>query len=227
MPPLNAIPLRRVSTVEALTAALRDQILDGALPAGAPLREAELCEIFGVSRHTVRTALQTLAHEGLARHEPNRGVSVPRLTTDDVTDLFRLRATLELNAARVLAREPERREPTRAAVRALESIGDDASWTEVRDADLNFHRALVDALESPRTSRTYAALLAELRVCFLELQHELEDHGDVVHQHTEILDAIESGDADEATRLLQAHLDRARDDIAGVYRRRDGTAATG
>jgi DNA-binding GntR family transcriptional regulator len=224
---VQSIPLQRVSTVDALTAALRDQVLDGRLPGGTPLREAELCEVFGVSRHTVRTALQALAHEGLARHEPHRGAFVPRLTTDEVVDLYRLRTVLEINAVRVLAREPRRRDPARAAVRALQAISEVASWTDVRDADLDFHRALVDALESPRTSRTYAALMTELRLCFLQLQHELEDPRDVARQHTDILEAIESGDDDEAARLLRDHLDESRDNVANAYRRRDPRAATG
>jgi DNA-binding GntR family transcriptional regulator len=217
---LHATPLQRVSTVEALTKALRDRVLDGTLAADTPLREAELCEVFGVSRHTVRTALRALGHEGLARLEPNRGAFVPELTADDVDDLFRLRSALELTAVRTLAQEPRRRDAARRAAQALQAIPEDASWTAVRDADLDFHRALVDALASPRVTRTYAALMTELRLSFLQLQQELEDHRDVARQHTEILDAIESGDAGEAARLLQVHLDEARENIAGAYRSR-------
>ena len=88
----------------------------------------------------------------------------------------------------------------------MQAIGDAAPWTEVRDADLTFHRALVDALGSPRTSRTYGALMTELRVCFLHLQEELEDRLAVAGQHAEILEAIEAGDAVAATGLLGAHL---------------------
>ena len=40
----RAAPLQRTSTVDALADALRREILDGELPAGARLRERELCE---------------------------------------------------------------------------------------------------------------------------------------------------------------------------------------
>src|SRR4051794_8940927 len=90
------VALHRISTGDALVAALQEQVLDGTLPGGTALREADLRDTFGVSRHTVRTALQTLAHRGLVRLEPNRSASVPRLTPDDVRDLFRLRTVLEL-----------------------------------------------------------------------------------------------------------------------------------
>lgn len=50
----------------SIAEALRAEIVSGSLPAGAALpSEARLCERFGASRGTVRTALSSLAHEGL------------------------------------------------------------------------------------------------------------------------------------------------------------------
>src|SRR3712207_540105 len=78
MSPMSAQPLNRVSTVDALAGALRTQILNGELSPGAQLREVELASAFGVGRYSLRAAMQTLVHEGLLRHEPNRGVFVPQ-----------------------------------------------------------------------------------------------------------------------------------------------------
>src|SRR3954471_23387224 len=97
-------PLHRLSTVDALADALRREILDGALPGGAWLRERELCESYGVARHSLRAALRarawgessapprhslraalrTLAAEGLVRIEPHRGAHVAELTAAEV-----------------------------------------------------------------------------------------------------------------------------------------------
>ena len=38
--------IQRVSVVDSLAAALRAQILEGAIDAGAPLREVELCLLY-------------------------------------------------------------------------------------------------------------------------------------------------------------------------------------
>ena len=46
--------LQRTTTVDALADALRARILDGALAPGARLRERELCEQYGVARHSLR-----------------------------------------------------------------------------------------------------------------------------------------------------------------------------
>ena len=68
-------PLHRPSTVDALADALRREILDGELPAGSRLRERELCETYGVARHSLRAALRALATQGLVRIEQHRGAT--------------------------------------------------------------------------------------------------------------------------------------------------------
>jgi DNA-binding GntR family transcriptional regulator len=55
---VSAQRLQPVSTVDALAAALRRELLDGARPGGARLPERELCEDYGVARHTLRAALR-------------------------------------------------------------------------------------------------------------------------------------------------------------------------
>jgi DNA-binding GntR family transcriptional regulator len=209
----QAVPLTRLSTVEAVVSALREQVLDGTLPAGSALREADICDAFAVSRHTVRTALQSLVHEGVLRHAANRGAYVPELSANDVRDVYRLRTLLELDAVRTLAGDHDALAPARAAIDALRAAPD-GDWGALRDADLAFHRSLIDALGSPRTSRTYASLISELRLCFLQVQREFEDHADIVGQHERLLELLESGDADGSVVYLREHLDTARDSIA-------------
>src|SRR3954453_12342994 len=92
-------PLHRMSTVDALADALPREILDGALAAGAWLRERELCETYAVARHSLRAGRRPLAAEGLVTIEPHRGAHVAHLSADDVLWLYELRAALELEAA--------------------------------------------------------------------------------------------------------------------------------
>ena len=51
---------------ERVGAALRDLIVEGALPPGSRISERELCARFGISRTPLREALKVLAREGLA-----------------------------------------------------------------------------------------------------------------------------------------------------------------
>jgi DNA-binding GntR family transcriptional regulator len=171
---VTAAPLHRVSTVDALADALRREILDGALPAGARLREVELCETYGVARHSLRAALRVLAAEGLVRIEPHRGARVAELTADDVRWLYELRAALELEAAHLALERNGGRlpEPVHAALRRLTDAcaGDDPPWSAINEAHAALHAAIVDAAGSPRIAAAHAALSGEMRLFLLALQ---------------------------------------------------------
>lgn len=68
----NPIPLYR-----QLQTLLKDQMTNGRLEPNTRLpSERELCEKYGVSRTTVRQALQEMEHEGLVESVPGRGTFV-------------------------------------------------------------------------------------------------------------------------------------------------------
>jgi DNA-binding GntR family transcriptional regulator len=199
--------LERISTVEALVKAIGDRILDGSYEPGAPLREPDLCKHYGVSRHSIRTALQTLAHEGLIRLVTNRGAYVPAFDASDINDLFLLRIILECTAIEHLSPVDDARlEPIRATVDALRAMPESASWGEMRDADMAFHRAIVDSLGSARASRAHASAISESRLLLRQLRLEFEDHDALVRQHEEILQALLDHRPDRAKQLLRDHL---------------------
>lgn len=80
---------------EELAAALRTMIIDGELPPGLRVPEADLCARFAVSRTPLREALKVLAAEGHVTLLPNRGARVTTLTLTDVQELFEVTGALE------------------------------------------------------------------------------------------------------------------------------------
>ena len=54
-------PIERQSLHDAVTARLRDMIVEGEYPPGSRLPERVLCETFGISRTPLREALKVLA----------------------------------------------------------------------------------------------------------------------------------------------------------------------
>lgn len=87
-------PAKPPVTAVDVASALRRQIQDGVLEPGEWLREARICGEFGVGRSIARTALRTLADDGLAVIEENRGAYVAATTVQEVFDLYELRAGL-------------------------------------------------------------------------------------------------------------------------------------
>ena len=205
--------LNTVSAQDALVDALRGRILGGELTPGAPISDVELAEEYGVARPTVRAAVQVLVHEGLMRREPRRRAFVPRLTADDIRDLYYVRTPLELTAIEALAKR--RLVPPQAAkaVARLERLGRRGSWRDAVDADMEFHAALITAAGSPRLVRTYRSLGTEMRLALVQLRPAYDSVSQLAAEHRGLLDAIASGSKRNASRLMQDHLRQAVEDL--------------
>ena len=199
------LELQRVSTVDALAAALRTRILDGDLGAAERLRELELAEAYGVARHSLRAALRALAAEGLVVIEPNRGARVASLTASDLEPLFELRAALELEAARLALERHAGRLPksVRDAVRLMAAVCEQAEppWSAVVEAHDAVHHALVAAAESARILRAYEALAGELRLFVIQLKPRWSLERMAAH-HEQLLEGLEHEGVDALRRHL-------------------------
>ncbi len=169
----SSLHLNTVSTVDAAANVLRQLILDGELEPGSRLREAEFAERLGIARHSFRAATQVLISEGMLRREPHRGVQVTVLGAGDILDTFRLRTALETEAVRILIAEGRVPENARQAVDELSAVPDNAPWRDVVEPDMKFHRAIIDAAQSPRISRAYAGVQAEIQLCMVQLRPAL------------------------------------------------------
>jgi DNA-binding GntR family transcriptional regulator len=201
-----AAPLQRTSTVDALAAALRREILDGRLTPGARLRERELCDAYGVARHSLRAALRSLATEGLVRIEPHRGARVARLTGDDVRWLYELRAALELEAAHLALERNGGRLPAgvHEALARLEAACRTDSWSAITEAHAGLHGAIVAAAGSPRIAAAHAALSGEMRLFLLALRPHVPA-AELAADHAALVRGLER----EGPAVLRDHLLRA------------------
>lgn len=216
-----------VSTVEAAANALRELILDGNLEPGARLREHDFAERLGIARHSFRAATQILIGEGLLKREPHRGVEVAVLAADDVADIFRLREALEIEAVRIVTTAGVVPAEAQRAVTEMSSLSEDAPWRDVVWPDQRFHRAIVDATNSPRLARAYQGLQSEIVLCLAQLRPVYDAPAEVAAEHEELLEPIIAGDVGKAEKLFRAHLDEAAKNLIGLHQARSQEAGTG
>jgi DNA-binding GntR family transcriptional regulator len=162
------------TAADRVAAVLREQILDARLEAGTRLVEAELVELHGAARHTVRAALRALADEGLVTIAPNRGARVAGLDGDAITALYELRAALEVEAAHLaLARHGDRLPPSvheAAEVLARACSRPRPRWSTVSRAHADLHTSLVRAARSPRIEAVHDRLTAQTRLFLLQVR---------------------------------------------------------
>jgi DNA-binding GntR family transcriptional regulator len=207
-------PLRAVSAQEALVDSLRDRILSGEFVPGAPLSDVELASAYGVARPTLRAAVQELVHEGLMRREPRRRACVPRLTAEDIRDLFYVRVPLELRAVDAIAGRPSVLGAAIEAVEHFERLGPESSWRDVVDADMRFHTALIAATGSARLQRAYASLQAEIRLARAQLRAETATM--LADEHRRLLTSIIEGPTSAALKAMREHLQQAEDALVAL-----------
>ncbi|WP_433502598.1 GntR family transcriptional regulator [Pseudonocardia halophobica] len=81
--------------------AIREQIMNGGMPAGHRLRIRDLAAELGTSVMPVREAIRRLEEAGLAESVPHRGAVVRGLTLAELRDVYYVRRVLEVDAARL------------------------------------------------------------------------------------------------------------------------------
>src|SRR6476469_5042599 len=74
---------------------IKDGITSGVISPGEWLREYAVASSLGLSRTPVREALRALAAEGIVELEHNRGARVIAWTSEDIDEVYRLRALVE------------------------------------------------------------------------------------------------------------------------------------
>jgi DNA-binding GntR family transcriptional regulator len=213
----DQILLRTVSTPVATAEALREMILNRRLEPGEHLREAEFAERLGVARHSFRAATQILISEGLLRRAPNRGVQVPVLGPDDIADIGRLRTALEVEGVRRVIEDELPLDEAVAAVAQLDALGDDASWRSVVEADLRFHRGIMDATRSERMIRAYATLQSEVELFMVQLEPHYDRPAEVAREHDELLARVTDGNPARAERAFRKHISDATKNITSEF----------
>jgi DNA-binding GntR family transcriptional regulator len=214
-----------VASVPALTpgeetyAAIRRSILEGALRPGERIVEQQLAETLNVSRTPVREALLKLERDNLVARI-GRGMAVRTYSSDEVRDIYNLRAHLESYGARLAADRI-----TEAELAALERIQDDMELTRpgLSQAEVirilsrdnqRFHLLVVRAARSAPLERCFLQtfqlpLLYKAYVYFDEERKQRSDR-----DHRELIEMLRARNGAAAEAHWRSHLHRGGDLLA-------------
>ena len=200
---------------ESVADQLREEILDGRLPAGSRLVETELADRFGVSRGPVRDALAELARSGLAVDLPRRGTFVSSLTKRDLEEVYVLRRAIE-EAAVQLAISRATEADIADMMTVLEEVeaayagGDLATAWE---ADMAFHRTYCRLSGNTRLLELFDHLASQT---VLLMRTTVASHASLrwtppVEYHRHIATSIAEGDVAGAIQAVGAHYQYTQD----------------
>ncbi len=204
---------------ETVADRLRDEILDGHLPAGARLVEADLASRFGVSRGPIRDALADLSRSGLVVDLPRRGTSVASLREQDLAEVYEVRRALEEGAVRMaIARgTAEDFAEMDRLLAATENAYHAGSLPVAWEADMAFHRVYCRMAGNGRLLELVDRLASQT---LLLMRTALAEHASLawtppVEVPRRIADAIRARDGEGAVRAVANHYQYTEDRLAG------------
>ena len=201
---LNKVPRKRARQEDVLNA-IRQDILDGRLAPGTPLRQDELALLHNVSKIPVREALLHLVAEGLVTLQTNRGFSVAALAAEEAEELLDMRAVLECHMLKLAIPQMRDEDIARAA-----AILDEAEATEElgRWSELNF--AFHTAISAPAGRERLAAVIRQVSnqtdpyIRVLLTNSNYRDQAE--REHRAILAACSIRNADAVAAILDQHI---------------------
>ncbi len=204
---MGGLVINRVSMAAQLSVALREKILSGEFKPGSTLQESTLSLSAGVSRNTMREALQILVRDGLVRHSVHHGFTITRLSDDDIDEIYRVRRTLEIAGVEAASKaRPEEMHALELCVEEIHRALGAKDWSRIVESDMLFHRRLVAFLGSERIDRFFESLLSELRLGLMLFDRTKFDDGDLAEQHSRLIELLRTAQISECTSLLLQHL---------------------
>jgi DNA-binding GntR family transcriptional regulator len=193
--------LERQTLDAAAADELRRQILRGDLRAGDRLTEEACSEQLGVSRPTVRAALQMLSDCGLTTRLPFVGWSVTTFGFNDLREVAQLRAALEGFAARLIVESRCDLTEVNVALQTLQA----AQPPDVDEADQQFHAALVRAAGNERLAAQHRSISDQLLLAIATANLTAARGQSVGRQHDHLLRVLGGDDPDLAEATVRMH----------------------
>jgi DNA-binding GntR family transcriptional regulator len=210
--------LSRLSSGEQVRLYVLRLIFDGVLRQGQRMPQDAIAKTLGVSRIPVREAMIALEREGWVTTIPHRGVFVNAVDESSVRDHYELFGMFYGFAARRAAeRQGAMLAATLAPIQKRISVAGD-NVTEMHDATLAFHRAVVSAANSPRLASMLRHMTGIVPGNFFEL---VPGAGKIEKQGTAaIVRAVRRGDPAGAAEEYAVMMRKQGDLVVDLFRRK-------
>ncbi|MBR2779709.1 MAG: GntR family transcriptional regulator [Firmicutes bacterium] len=192
---------------------LREDILRRKLKNGEKLTEQRICDEYNVSRTPVREAFRLLDQEGLIQMVPNRGAFVMGFEEQDIADMYDMRKEYEVLAFRWAAERmtEEDLDKIRNAYDLMEFYTHKGDTVKAAEMNVVFHDHIYEASHN----RQLTGILTTYQYYTKLLRSQEEDHtaehlSEVLAEHKEILESLESRDAERGIPVVKKHLEKSK-----------------
>jgi DNA-binding GntR family transcriptional regulator len=198
--------------------ALRDRLITLRIPPGSPIDEDAIGRELKMGRTPVREAIKRLALENLVTVFPRRGTFASEINITDLAHISDVRAQLEGHAAFRAAQRitDSQRAELAGLLIELDVRKGNEDLEMLMDLDATVHRFIYRCAGNPFLEETLGRYLnLSLRIWYLVIDR-LPHLFARVHEHEEVLHAIESGQAERAREILTKHIATFEQEIRSV-----------
>jgi DNA-binding GntR family transcriptional regulator len=198
--------------------ALRDRLVTLRIPPGEPIDEDAIGRELQMGRTPVREAIKRLALENLVTVFPRRGTFASEINITDLAHISDVRAQLEGHAAyRAAERITDLQRTELTSLLAELEIRRGADDLEsLMELDATVHRFIYRCAGNPFLEETLGRYFnLSLRIWYLVIDR-LPHLFARVHEHQDVLRAIEAGEPDRARDILAGHIATFEREIRSV-----------
>lgn len=208
----NLAILKSSSLTSVLEKELERLIAEGELAPGERLNEIQLSNRFGTSRGPLREATRSLEAKGFVEVIRNRGVFVRQLRIEEALEIYEIRGALFGLSGRLVAQKMTDELLARLTklVRDMEAAATAGDFDTYYPLNLLFHRSIVEASGNKALIDEYGRLVKKMHL--FRAKGLVQGGGLAVsnREHSEMLNALASGDPERAHATHWRHVERAK-----------------
>lgn len=204
----NEAVLGRIVLSDQIKEWLIKAILNGEFKSGDRIVTSALAKQWGVSQAPVREAIRDLVLLGFLENVPFRGTSVRSFTSEDLQEVYQVRAALEALSAR-LAAERMNDEDVQALRMILDEMikaAQEHDETGMVFLDNQFHETIMKIAGNKVLLQLWKTLqfgywtIVSARISSFDLEH-------LAKRHDALLEALKTRDPQKAADAMRRHIE--------------------
>ncbi len=183
---------------------LQQQMRVGALEPGSSISVNKMIEELGVSRTPLREALLLLQEQGFVTIQPQRGVKINILTSNDVKNIYEILGGIESRVILTVFEKIKQRDIDRMIKlnERIETALENNDIVRHNEANIEFHDVFLNLSENAR-------LLQYVKILKMQLyDFPKRDYGEKwnlknLHEHKAFVEMVEQGKSIEAADYMR------------------------
>jgi len=205
--------MKEETTKERVYKQIKSAILYGEISNNEIFTEVQLAESLNTSRTPVREALLDLAKEGLVVNIPRKGLSVRKVTDDELEQIFLLRTSIEgevIKKAASMIHDEQVEILEQLCLDQEKAMKENDNLTFI-SLDQEFHASIMKISKYELIEQLLLNLHDLTRLIGLQVIKRHNRMDDVLFEHRLIIKALREKDENLASKYMIEHLNKTKE----------------